>query len=385
MQREISLDTLRGLALVLLAINHLNSHLVIIAYQPIGFISGLELLVFVSGLVTGIIYNPISLQKRQMSMWQRAIYRAKDIYLMHIAVVILLVVAALPFRDFLSHYFPWTTLLSHDTWTRIALSASLLNQPAFLGVLPMYFVFMFMIPFVIQQLEKGRIQLVILLSGSVWLITQFGISLDGLLTHIVPESIPVHTAAFDILSWQFLFIMGVCIGFWRRTHQKESCIPPRTSLFLVCLGLTGLFFLIYHGHRIVEHEKLGHYVPQLLINIDQWINTIIDWDQWTERRNLAPLRLLNFIVAAYIIAKINIRFPQLFNWSWFAWLGQHALQVYAFHQIVVFAVAPLQIHKMGFITDSLITLALLSTLSIPAWIHQHYREYLRKKSNLLNP
>lgn len=381
MQREISLDTLRGLALVLLAINHLNSHLVIIAYQPIGFISGLELLVFLSGLVTGIIYNPASLQKRQMSMWQRALYRAKDIYLMHVAVVILLILGSLPFQDFLSQYFPWNTFLYHDAWTRLALSASLVNQPAILGVLPMYIIFMFLIPFVMQQLEKGRVWLVLLLSGSVWMTTQLGVSIDGLLSLVLPDSVPVHTAAFDILSWQFLFIMGICIGFWRRTHQQESCIPPRNSLLLICLGLASLFFIIYHGHRVVEHEKLGHYVPQLFTHIDQWITQLIDWDLWTERRNLAPLRLLNFIVVAYVVAKINIRFPHLFDWSWLAWLGQHALQVYAFHQLVVFAVAPLQIHKMSFLADTLITIVLLATLSIPAWIHQHYREYLRKKAS----
>jgi len=380
MQREISLDSLRGLALVLLAINHLNSHLVIVAYQPIGFISGLELLVFVSGLVTGIIYNPASLQKRQMSMWQRALFRAKDIYLMHMAVVILLVIIALPFYDFLAQYFPWTTLLYHDAWTRIALSGSLLNQPAFLGVLPMYLIFMFLIPFVMQQLEQGRVILVLLLSGSVWMVTQLGVTIDGLLSALLPDSIPVHTAAFDILSWQFLFILGISVGFWRRTHQTESCIPPRNSLLLICLGLSAIFFIIYHGHRIVEHEKLGHYVPPLIAQIDQWITQLIDWDFWTERHNLAPLRLLNFIVAAYVIAKLNNRFPELFNWSWLAWLGQHALQVYAFHQLVVFAAAPLQIHKMSFLSDTLITITLLATLSIPAWIHQHYREYLRRKT-----
>ena len=59
MQRDLRIDTLRGLMLVIMMVTHIRWFAIPTAwttYQPIGFVTAAEGFVFLSGLVAGIVY-----------------------------------------------------------------------------------------------------------------------------------------------------------------------------------------------------------------------------------------------------------------------------------------------------------------------------------------
>ena len=87
--RDPRLDTLRGLMLVMITINHLGSPLSLYTYQPFGFYSAAEGFVFLSGVVAGLVYAHYA-QFGKGSLWKKAFIRARDIYVVHILLVTLL-------------------------------------------------------------------------------------------------------------------------------------------------------------------------------------------------------------------------------------------------------------------------------------------------------
>ena len=83
--RDLRLDTLRGLMLVAIAVNHLNTELRVFTDYPFGFVSTAEGFVFLSGLVAGLVYARRSATRSQAELRQKARHRAGEIYFSHLA------------------------------------------------------------------------------------------------------------------------------------------------------------------------------------------------------------------------------------------------------------------------------------------------------------
>jgi peptidoglycan/LPS O-acetylase OafA/YrhL len=65
---------------------------------------------------------------------------------------------------------------------------------------------------------------------------------------------------------------------------------------------------------------------------------------------------------------------RLFRWRFLTFLGKHSLQVYAYHVVVVYVVLGFdaRIGPFSETTKTLIALAAIVSLIVPAWVHANW-------------
>jgi hypothetical protein len=164
---------------------------------------------------------------------------------------------------------------------------------------------------------------------------------------------------FDILAWQLLFVTGLIMGFWQYTHKEPFLSPNyRIILFIASAVIASVLFI----------QRLGLkfdfcFIPKVKV--------------LTDKSSLAPLRLLNFMVIAYLTGVITTRFKKLSTWRWLSFLGQHSLQVFSFHVLLVYTLRAFrdQLALMNELLKVFIAIALVISLSIPAYVHMQYRQW----------
>jgi len=303
--RDIRFDALRGLLLLSMTSNHLPTDLRILTDQGLGIVSSAEGFVFLSGLLAGLVYTRRLWRdgagRLRTAVWQRA----RTIYQWHLAA-----------------YFGAFLLLAIDAWITgihsttspalfadrpllaMLLGPALLYQPGLLDILPMYCVFVLLLPLVIGALEKGRCWLVLGVSFAIWAVVQFLPSYDG--SVIAP---PLNFGFFNLLAWQFLFVSGIVIGHAKAGNQPLLA-PVRPALLAAVACGAGFFFCLQHS-----------FIPSLWS--DRVFNLMIN------KQSLGPLRLMSFALVAYLVALAAARFPRYFAWRPLAMLGRHSLLVVA--------------------------------------------------------
>ena len=326
-------------------------------FQPLGFVSAAEGFVFLSGLVAGMVFARVSRQKGNAALRRLAFERARTIYLWH-AFLFVAVFVASSFSPPLSDFF-WQSMdpRFHDRdLLALGLGLTLLYQPQGLDILPMYCFFLVITPFVMSQIELGRGFRVLVTSAAIWGVAQA--PARELAVGLVSDFIPINLGYFDILAWQFLFIIGLVAGSWSYQHGKASISPRlRSILLMLCIALGSMFFV--QRHALLDFEI----IPYL--------------DALTRRSALRPLRLLNFLVIAYLIARVGVKSEKILSWRWLAFLGQHSLQVFSFQILLFFALFPFgesltALSSTGKI--GVLTIVVLSS-SLPASLHKRYREW----------
>src|SRR5260370_19735290 len=171
--RDARLDALRGLFLVIMAAVHVPTPLSHLLQEPFGYTSVAEGFVFLGACLAGYVYGKTYLCAEWRTMAGRVWKRARQIYLVHLALVVpfgLLAWAAgskLPplanhFHDFLAH--PWASL---------ALMPLLLHQPPLFDILPLYVIFLGATPLVLAMARRRGWGIVLIISGLGWLTAQF--------------------------------------------------------------------------------------------------------------------------------------------------------------------------------------------------------------------
>ena len=309
-QRDRGLDSLRGLMLIGMAVNHIASRLQIITDHPFGYTSTAEGFVFLSGLVAGLVYTRRGQRNGPVAAARACQLRGATIYKYHLALFTGVLVWAAVFFACAGHPAGGTppAMLQHP-WLSLISGFLLLNQPPLLDILPMYAGFMFLLPAVLSALDAGHRRNVLVISLTGWL-----------LTNLVLPDVPVElgvlrTGAFNWGAWQFLFFAGVVCGHARATGT--ALLPRRRRMWLVvpALVLCAWCFMIRHW-----------YWPALFAHFADWVN----------KNNLAPVRLLNTFALFLLIHLAFVRWPRAFTWRPLALLGRHSLPVFATHIAVAY-------------------------------------------------
>ncbi len=306
--RDLRLDTLRGFMLVAITINHLDTELRVLTDYVFGFVSTAEGFVFLSGIVAGLVYTRRSASSSPAELRQKARRRAREIYTFHLfsffTAFIGLHLLTL-FTQVESSTSP--ALFFQEPVTALMLGSSLVFQPGLLDILPMYCGFMLALPLILAALQKGHWGRLFAVSGGLWLLSQFG--LRDQLERSLQAFLPVNLGAFDLLAWQFLFVSGAFFGFhWAKS--SKSLLSFRPAMLLFCLLVAApLWFLIKYQH------------------VPTGLSMGLIWS-WADKTHLAPLRLVNFIVLAYLIAAVAVRRPRFANFRPLAFLGRHSLIVF---------------------------------------------------------
>ncbi|MCP4323639.1 MAG: succinyl transferase OpgC, partial [Alteromonadales bacterium] len=288
MNRISALDGIRGLLLILMTINHLiwmsggQTSLQLFTLQPFGQFGAAEGFILISGLLAGIVYSSEKYSYPQLK--EKAFARAFEIYKYHaisLVVVIGIVVAYI-------HLIPATEPLwrmnmpnlINDSVNAYFLSLLLINRPTYFDILPLYFVMMLCLPFIIMQLHKGRLWLVASISICLWLLS--GVIEQQMLTKpltALTPSLTVNLGYFDLFAWQLLFTAGVVLGYFQRV-KPINWFPSKTLVAIAAL-LVIVLFCMHQG----------------LINIDGFHLFL-----FADKANLGWLRLLNLGLFIYLLA-----------------------------------------------------------------------------------
>lgn len=346
--RDLRLDTLRGFMLVAIAVNHLNTELRVFTDYPFGFVSTAEGFVFLSGLVAGLVYTRRSDRLSPAELKQKAQHRAWQIYLAHLCSF----VAAFIGLQLLAHFahietYTAPAMFFQQPVTALLMGPLLLFQPGLLDILPMYCGFMLALPMILSALRKGHWGRLLATSSGLWLLSQF-----GLLDYVerwVQRFLPVNMGVFDPLAWQFLFVSGAFFGFhWAKSPKPILSFRPAMLAFCLIVA-TPLWFLLKYQH-----------VPTGLSMDTVW--------SWADKQHLAPLRLVNFIVLAYLIAAVAVHRPRFITFRPLAFLGRHSLVVFTTQAtLCIFILTQPQLFAT-FASRTLTTFVMVGLLFPVAWL-----------------
>jgi hypothetical protein len=309
--RDIRFDALRGLMLVSMTANHLPTELRVLTDQCVGIVSSAEGFVFLSGLLAGFVYTRRRRRDGAGGLRAAAWERARTIYGWHLAAYFgSFAVLALNAWIVGAHSTTSPELFADRPLLASILGPLLIYQPGLLDILPMYCVFVLLLPPMLGALEKGRHWLVLAVSFALWAVMQFLPNYDG--SMIAP---PLNFGFFNLLSWQFLFVSGVVVGH-AKTKATTALAPVRPGLLLAATGGAVFFFCLQHG-----------FIPA------PWSDKV--YGIMTYKPSLGLLRVLSFALIAYLVAVAGTRFPRLFAWRPLALLGRHSLVVVAAQCVLV--------------------------------------------------
>jgi hypothetical protein len=308
--RDLRFDTLRGLFLVLMTINHLPTELRAFTDQSLGIFSAAEGFVFLSGLIAGWVYTRKFRELGRDGLWDASANRARSIYKWHIGALLAAFLCVQLTEHLLGFCSPAVPRLFFEhPLEALSLGITLLYQPGLLDLLPMYCVFVMLLPVVIRALESGHRWLVLGISGAVWLAMQWAPAVDGAPLY------PINTGSFNLFAWQFLFVAGITIGH-ARISGWQQVVRPRLSI-LVCAAAVAIYgFGLHHAEwpRLWPDHMLG-----VLLN----------------KPALGLFRMADFGCVAYLVAVFGAMFPKALMWRPLELLGRHSLAVVAAQSVMI--------------------------------------------------
>jgi hypothetical protein len=308
--RDLRFDTLRGLFLVIMTVNHLPTELRRITDQSVGLFSAAEGFVFLSGLMAGWVYTRRFRSQGPAGLWTAASERAKSIYRWHVGSVLAAFVLVQLTERLVGYCSPAVPRLffEHPALS-LGLGVSLLYQPGLLDLLPMYCGFVMLLPTVIRSLESGRRSLVLAISGGVWLAVQWAPPVDGAPLY------PINTGSFNLLAWQFLFVAGVVVGHARACGRPQVSRPSPWVL-------AGAAAVAVYGIGV-------HYAQWPALWPDRVFGVLVN------KPALGLLRMADFGCVAYLFGVLGAQFPGALTWRPLAFLGRHSLAVVATQSVAV--------------------------------------------------
>lgn len=371
MNRDYSLDILRGIMLLIMAADHFGEPIFQHLYEFAGYLSAAEGFVFLSGMLVALVYSRYQTQGGwllEQKVWQRAAV----IYGYHLAVVgavfvftLLSVLADASWQSF-------ATEMELEPLAALLSALVLVYQPPMLDILPMYVLLMLGAPLALRlMLRFKRLGVASVLAGSIllWVFAHQGAW--HWLLQALPPTLLVRVGAFDYLAWQLIFVLGMVAGFLRFTQQRKLGTINK-PLFLMALSVIIFLFLLRHGY-LKPTSFLG----------GVWL---VEYPH-IARDNIGWLRLVNFLAFVYVIAgfihlyhQYKIFQPLSLLGRWLGFLGQHSLQVFAFHLVVLYCYIPFRWGDWA-LTDNQKWIGLvifLASLALPASLHARYQRQKRQ-------
>lgn len=338
--RDVRLDALRGLFLIIMAGVHVPTPLSHGFQDPLGCNGAAEGFIFLSACLAGWVYGRVYREADWTTMSRRIWKRSRLIYLVHLAVLVptaltvwvlagTLPPLAIHFSDFLVH--PWGSL---------ALMPLLLHQPSLFDILPLYIIFLGATPWLLAFARRRGWSILLMISALGWLAAQFrwDARLIGDLAHLLP----LRWGAFDLPAWQFLWVAGVAIG---QTSLRRQIVQPRYRVAVAATAAT-----------IVSAALLLRwgFWPQAWVNPDLFL--------WMDKWTLGPLRLLDFGAWTALLLAWNPR-PPASLLAPAALLGRHSLGVFAFHlPLVMIATTVIQMFAFSNSWQTIIGLLVIALL-----------------------
>jgi hypothetical protein len=330
LMRLTSVDVLRGLALTIVLLDHIDLSTKGVAFlrdwtlMGFGFSDAAEVFVFLSGFTFGWAYSERIVRDGFVSCQKRALGRTLQIYGGYLATVVIATSWEFALRNTSASMDPAVAIedaaalraaLGNATW--------LAYQPVALGILCVYVI---VLPF---------LPVILVLSRRCW---WWAIGLSGCLYLLVQTNprftLPTQAGDwfFNPFAWQFLLVLGVVCGHRSRDGQMSA---PHCGLCTLPAVL-----LVFYGAFTKKGVPLLH---DHCADIRFW--TLVESLQppFVSKTQLAPLRLLHFLALAHLTSLVIPKNES----SWrlrlakpFVACGRHSLPVYCAGTLMAYLCVP---------------------------------------------
>jgi hypothetical protein len=343
--RDLRFDSLRGLLLVCMTVNHLPTEMRFVTDQSLGLFSAAEGFVFLSGLIAGWVYTRKFRTAGADGLWTASVNRAQSIYRWHVGALLAAFVCVQVTERLLGYCSPTVPKLffAHPLLS-VGLGVSLLYQPGLLDLLPMYCGFVLLLPVVIRGLDSGRRWLVLGCSAALWFAVQFAPPIDGAPLY------PINTGSFNLFAWQFLFVAGVAIGHARISGWEQVARPNKWAI-------TAATAVVVYGLGI-RHLQWPSLWPDTIFGI------------FVNKPALGLLRMADFGCVAYLVAIFGARFPRALMSRPLAFLGRHSLAVVAAQSVAIMVLLQFPVLSDTGIARTLTVVSVVGFLFLVAFLRQ---------------
>lgn len=342
--RDLRIDLFRGLALIMIFIDHIPGNLYEnFTSRNLGFSDAAEGFVFMSGLAAALAYGPALAKGLSWEGTSRLWGRAWLLYLVHILTAvwaIAIVSAAVQFwgNEAMLAKNAFKTY-GTDPFGFLIGIATLGHQLGYVNILPMYMALLLMAPALIRIGQRSKWAL-LATSVGLWALT-------GLFRLNLPNYPMQGGWFFNPLAWQLVFSLGILTGLAIR--EGKRLVPVKGWIVALAAGWLVLTFAWVHtewmletfGHGTWQLRQWG--VPFFIAGFDK---TFVSLPRLTHLLALAYILSLPGIVpriaASQAVAPIRL-------------LGRHSLPIFAFGTILAIAAQAIkQIHPGGLGQDTLI-------------------------------
>jgi hypothetical protein len=351
--RIVLIDFLRGLCLLVMTVDHLPETLIRkFTWQGFGFFSAAECFVLLSGLVAGRVYGRIAITNGFSVLRQCVLRRALILYVTNAVLMTLMILAARGGFVTLGRGF-------HPDWSLWSKFMLFTASPINADILRMYFIFILLLPGVLWALMNDRLHYVMAISGGLWLAASLGYGMTAL---------PAGIGYFDLMSWQLLFVAGICFGF-RPVLQLTKLDTPN-SWTAICLAVAGTFFVVRRWNFLTGQPWSPYF---------EWLF------RW---KRILPLGcLLNFAAFSAVVYRFRRPLTAVVTTlpgRAIVFLGQHSLQVFVWSVLATTLVSGPEDRGIASSFEDYPLAATGLTLAscfVPAWLHAQWQALRRKLSD----
>lgn len=248
-----------------------------------------------------------------------------------------------------------------------------------MGILPMYIVFLFAVPFAFRMLERGWDIPFALVLALGWMLGQSGLA--ELLADSVQGALglPFRFAlGFNLFSWQVLFFGGLWFGFRMACNRLDLSFLDQDQYRVAFLISVGAIAALAVLDRIVGWNLLGGVFSQ-------------GFTLHTDRGQLAWIYPIAFLIDLFVVVWLmRVGITDQSRWiralgaglTWFftrrplVFLGQHSLHVFSFHILVYYLLAQvIPGHDLSEAVRTLILLAAVASLYLAAGFHAAHQAW----------
>lgn len=343
--RDYRADLFRGIALLTIFANHFsisapNTGWAIFKLTPsnLTYFDGADVFVLISGFVFGLVYYKHYVSKGFGSCYRKAVERAWDLYVANVATVVLTFALSAPFY-ISGPRTGWLFKEVNDFFqapeVHLPAVATMMPSLLYFDILPLYFFLLLVIPLFLGLAHRFPLSLLLLS------LVAYVLAIEGIATA------RVGTGVFNVFQWQFHFVFGLLLGWYRPSVPRHPLLTAG-ALFVLVFGALD-FYLV---PRLVN---VGLVAPDALVT------TPLPLEAYGKG---GPVAILQLLVALYLVAAHVPRGGRLYR-KWFlrpiVVAGQHALPVFCTgivltYVLVLFAyTVPLsQIATLGLVVAGLL-------------------------------
>jgi hypothetical protein len=235
-KRDPRVDVLRGLALLMIFIDHIPGNVIsLVTMRNFGFSDAAEVFVLLAGFSSMLAYGGLFKRKGAGSGLRRIVLRLVRLYLFQIGLLLTTLGVVLIWT---THYQQQPIILApilNAPAAGLAHALTLHAVPSYLDILPLYIVLLAAFPLVYIGLRKN-VWLALCISAGVWLAANLGDNLN------LPNWMDGKNWYFDPFAWQFLFTIGAALAMLSAAH--DGALPRVKWLAWLCGIYLGLAFLV---------------------------------------------------------------------------------------------------------------------------------------------